>query len=77
MILKRTVIVISSFARLVQQMSFRTSWIMQTVRKAVLHNGSGLGVCYFALQTLQVDYKFNRQNNSTKPMLGEVPKRKI
>jgi hypothetical protein len=28
-----------------------------------------LGVCYFALQTLQVLDKFNRQNNSTKPLL--------
>jgi hypothetical protein len=28
-----------------------------------------LGVCYFALQTFQVLDKFNRQNNSTKPLL--------
>jgi len=28
-----------------------------------------LGVCYFALQILQALDKFNRQNNSTKPLL--------
>ena len=28
-----------------------------------------LGVCYFALQILQALHKFNRQNNSTKPLL--------
>lgn len=32
-------------------------------------NGLRLGVCYFALQILQVLDKFNRQNNSTKPLL--------
>ena len=28
-----------------------------------------LGVCYFALQMLQALHEFNRQNNSTKPLL--------
>jgi hypothetical protein len=28
-----------------------------------------LGVCYFALQTFQVYHNFNKQNNSTKPLL--------
>lgn len=28
-----------------------------------------LGVCYFALQILKALHKFNRQNNSTKPLL--------
>ena len=28
-----------------------------------------LGVCYFALQIFQALDKFNRQNNSTKPLL--------
>jgi hypothetical protein len=28
-----------------------------------------IDVCYFALQTFQALHKFNRQNNSTKPML--------
>ena len=33
-------------------------------------NALRLGVCYFALQTFQALDKFNRQNNSTKPMLA-------
>jgi len=33
------------------------------------HNVLRLGVCYFALQILQVLGKLNRQNNSTKPLL--------
>ena len=37
--------------------------------KKVAYNGWRLGVCYFALQALQVLDKFNRQNNSTKPLL--------
>lgn len=32
-------------------------------------NGLRLGVCYFALQTLQALDKIYRQNNSTKPLL--------
>lgn len=32
-------------------------------------NGSGIGVCYFALQTLQAFDKIYRQNNNTKPLL--------
>jgi hypothetical protein len=32
-------------------------------------NALQLGVCYFALQILQALDKFNRQNNSTKPLL--------
>jgi hypothetical protein len=36
-------------------------------RKAA--KGLQLGVCYFALQTLQALDKINRQNNSTKPLL--------
>jgi Na+-translocating ferredoxin:NAD+ oxidoreductase RnfC subunit len=33
------------------------------------YNVPQLGVCYFALQTFQTLDKFNRQNNSTKPLL--------
>jgi hypothetical protein len=36
---------------------------------AMEHNVLWLGVCYFALQTFQALDKFNRQNNSTKPLL--------
>lgn len=45
----------------------------------VATNVLGLGVCYFALQTFQVYHKFNRQNNSTKPLLvaGAVNQRKM
>ncbi len=43
-----------------------------TVLKSVLEatdDGLRLDVCYFALQILQALDKFNRQNNSTKPLL--------
>jgi hypothetical protein len=36
---------------------------------SITYNVLRLGVCYFALQILQVLDKFNRQNNSTKPLL--------
>jgi hypothetical protein len=36
---------------------------------AISANVPWLGVCYFALQTFQAFDKFNRQNNSTKPLL--------
>jgi len=35
----------------------------------IVFNGLGLGVCYFALQIFQALHEFNRQNNSTKPLL--------
>jgi hypothetical protein len=42
-------------------------------------NALRLGVCYFALQILQALDKFNRQNNSTKPLLvaGAVKETKM
>jgi uncharacterized membrane protein YwzB len=38
-------------------------------QQGISYNVLRLGVCYFALQTFQALDKFNRQNNSTKPLL--------
>jgi uncharacterized membrane protein YwzB len=37
--------------------------------KTITYNVLWLCVCYFGLQTFQALDKFNRQNNSTKPLL--------
>jgi len=46
-----------------------TGVITNRVSVGITANVLRLGVCYFALQILQALDKFNRQNNSTKPLL--------
>jgi hypothetical protein len=50
-------------------LKFSTEMLIRTMNGTLTHNVMRLGVCYFALQIFQALDKFNRQNNSTKPLL--------